>query len=841
MANRTQKLTPKPSKPNVQGAGAMKPVVKKMPKKPVKSVQREPKSLKTSVKNKSWLSSMLAVGILSGSAALIGLFVWISLLFILNPQKLSWLNNVLPEWAKISRQQQHLQTLSQIKLNLKKQGQIAGEILPLDGDVENSFLLPIFKERANCQSDCKYIVELRVYQSQDTETQSATEKSYNLATQLPVAGPEESFVIAPLVDATSENQGSSISLPLNEVKRFEGNISSGIWFYCKGQRIEGTSAIAYGHILHYNPERSNLQLMLSWTSPNGQLPKWQEVTNNGTKELIVEQTVGLEPQLRVYQVQPANSFLDPIQLEEISLKPPQLNNSAYQDAMSIARSGLWTPAFEWLQFIQKQQKEKMPAAAQAQIDLIRLHSQLTKIQADKSWASPSQQVLADLIDGRWEKALQVFEASPQNAQEIATLLKADEGRLWNRTEAALQVNSNRPEVQAWAALILAAGKGQNRANSWLEEAKITPDNLTHIQSLLRQLNGEMTPISSTHPSRIIGSVQPIYSINSAEWLQPNSVETRNLSVETRNLSVETRNLSVETRNLSVETRNLSVETRNLSVETLHVTSLQKGNNQWYQVEVSAFHDGKRWLNSPFANLSLPKTLPEKFLWSTLGINSDAKIQIVVWLANGEQQTTTATIKGVQLRDGVLRLLAAGQVIPQSSNFALQPHPLALTNAALEWVQPSPITLEQLEQQDPQRVKTILPTIWRSLQQSGNLPAGTIPNLQQMRQKLGYWPIQEIDLTGNNKPETVLTISADAIAALNHSAPEIKEQDKNLSRPRTLILSDDGKLIYTDFSKNSQQILTAIAKISDSTSLALLVENGDRYSLKRWRENHQRFE
>ncbi len=795
MAKPTQKLTPKPSKLKVQSADTMKPIVKKTLKKSVKSVRQEPKSLKTSVKNKSWLSSILAVGILSGSTALIGLFVWISLIFILNPEKLSWLNNFLPEWAKISSQQEHLQTLSKIKLNLKNQGQIAGEILPLDGDAENSFLLPIFNQRANCQSDCKYIVELRVYKlSQDTETQSGAEKHYYLATQLPLAGPEESFVIAPLVDATSENQGSSISLPLNEVKRFEGNISSGIWFYCKGQRTEGTNAIAYGHILHYNPERSNLQLMLSWTSPNGQLPKWQEVTNNGTKELIVEQTVGLEPQLRVYQVQPANSFLDPIQLEEISLRPPVLKDSAYQDAVSIARSGLWTPAFEWLQFIQKQQKEKMPPAAQAQIDLIRLHSQLTKIQADKTWASPSQQVLADLIDGRWQKALQVFEASPQNAQEIATLLKADEGRLWNRTEAALQVNSNRPEVQAWAALILAASKGQNRAKSWLEEAKITPENLTHIQSLLRQLNGEVTPIPSTHPSRIIGSVKPISSINSAEWLQLDSK-----------------------------------------------TDLKAVNNQWYQVEVSAFHDGKGWLNSPFANLSLPKTSPEKFLWSTLGINSDAEIQIVVWLANGEQQTSTATIKGVQLRNGVLRLLAAGQIIPQARSNAVQPHPLALTKAALEWIQPSPITLEQLEQQDPQRVKTILPTIWRSLQQSGNLPAGTIPDLQQMRQKLGYWLIQQIDLTGNNKPETVLTISAEAIAALNHSAPKIKVEDKNLSRPRTLILSDDGKLIYTDFSKNSQQILTAIAKISDGTSLALLVENGDRYSLKRWRENQQRFE
>jgi hypothetical protein len=150
-------------------------------------------------------------------------------------------------------------------------------------------------------------------------------------------------------------------------------------------------------------------------------------------------------------------------------------------------------------------------------------------------------------------------------------LKADEGRLWNRTEAALQVNPNRPEVQAWAALILAAGQGQNRANSWLKEAKITPDNLTHIQSLLRQLNGEVTPILSTHPSRIIGSAQPISSINSGEWLQLDSK-----------------------------------------------ADLKAVNNQWYQVEVSAFHDGKRWLNWPFWHFELTENFSREICLVNFG-------------------------------------------------------------------------------------------------------------------------------------------------------------------------------------------------------------------------------
>ncbi|MHC5829279.1 MAG: hypothetical protein ACYT04_78535, partial [Nostoc sp.] len=123
--------------------------------------------------------------------------------------------------------------------------------------------------------------------------------------------------------------------------------------------------------------------------------------------------------------------------------------------------------------------------------LIRLHSQLTKTQADKNWASPSQQVLADLIDGRWGKALQVFEASPHNTQEIVTLLKADEKTLWNRTVAALRVNPNRLDVQAWFALILAVQRGEEHTNSWLKaQPKITKDNLAYIQGLLAKLNGE---------------------------------------------------------------------------------------------------------------------------------------------------------------------------------------------------------------------------------------------------------------------------------------------------------------------------------------------------------------
>ncbi|MEH1944114.1 MAG: hypothetical protein V7L01_28400 [Nostoc sp.] len=785
MANRSRKLTPKTSKQNQPHAGMVKRVVKKPQKK---------------LKRGSWLSSMLAIAILLSSASLIMAFAWISVLFIFNPDRVSWLNKILPAWAQIPLGNHELPlTLKQIQLDLSKKNQIFGETLPLNQDAENSFLLPVFQQRANCQFDCKELVELRVYQrSEELEFKSQSENYYYLATQLPVTGPEESFVISSLLDGTSESQDINTPLPLTQVQRFEGGTPSpGVWFNLRGQRQQGSGAIAYGYIIYYNPERTNLLQMLSWTSPNGQLPKWQQVTGNATKELVINQTVALEPRLQVYQVKSVKLFLKPIQLEAITLKSSFLKDSAYQNALSIARSGLWTPAFEWLKFIKKQHKGVLPEAAQAQMDLIRLHSQLTKTQAQKNWASPSQEALADLIDGRWGKALQVFEASPHNAQEIATLLKADEKRLWNRTAAALRVNPNRLEVQAWFALILAVQRGEEHANSWLKaQPKITKDDLAYIQALLARLNGEAaSQLSSTHPSQIIGTVQPITKVINTEWLQPNSPADLKLT----------------------------------------------DNQVWYQVEVSAFNDGKSWLNSPFENLNPPKTDAAKFFWKTLGITSDPEIQIVVWLPNGEQKITIAAIKAVQLQGKVLRLLAAGPKIPENQNDLLQPKPLALTNAALEWVQPSPITLQELHQQNPSGVKVILSSVWQSLQQSGEVPAGPIPSFEQMQENVGDWPVQVIDLTNNAQPEIILTISAGAIASLNQSTPEIQGENTEQHGDRTIILSDGNKVIYTDFTGNNLQKLSAIAKLSGVQSPALLVENAHNYSLRRWSEKNQRFE
>ncbi|MTJ51189.1 hypothetical protein FJR38_00045 [Anabaena sp. UHCC 0253] len=748
---------------------------------------------------RSWLLSSLALSLLLSSSGIIIGFGWISILFIFNPAQVNWLNKYLPKWAEISAGKQELpETLPVIQLSLSQEKRISGEILPLDEKSEDTFLMPIFQERTNCQSHCRELVELRIYKrSQDLEYKFQLEKYYYLISQLPVIGLSKSFVESPKVEfiSASENQEAKVHLPLTEVKAItDTNLSAGFWFYLQGESKNNNEAIAYGQIVHYNPTLKTLQQMLLWKTRNGQLPKWQQITGNETKELVIDQTVGLEPNLQVYQVQPGQLVTNSIYLEAISFRKPAVAEFGFQQSVLLARNGLWTPAFAWLQSLEKQRKQPFPWAAQAQIDVIRLHSELTKIQADKNWASPSQKIIADIIDGRWEKALQVLEKSPYAHEEISNLLQTDKGRIWNRVSVALRLNPNRRAVLAWVALIFKVQRGEERTNTWLKaQPNINSETLNYIQGLLTQLDDDTT---NSHASQIVGTVQQINQINQRDWL-PISLQT----------------------------------------------DLNIANNQaWYQVEVSAFQNGTNWLYYPFTNFDKLKNQPRQFWRKVLGISSDPNMQIIVWNAEGKQEATTAIIQAVQVQDQGLRLLMSGDAVLESKVKSFQPQPLALSAAALQWVEPSPVSVNNLYQQKQQLVELILPIIWRTLQESGEIIGDAVPNLQEMQKKMGDWPVQLVDLTNNNQPEIVLTISGMAIASLNQNQLEDdnSEQLQDQVRPRTLILSADGKVIYSDFTRQNQKNLIAIAQLTNEQSLALLVEKKQGYSLEIWSKSHQRF-
>ncbi len=443
-----------------------------------------------------WCAACLLLLAMTGIAGTI----WISTQLIVNPRSVAWLNQLFPSWVPTPfTGLKPPQTLAQIQTDLRQRGYIPGE--PVDLGKNNSvldnksrvteLLLPVLATNQR-------IVELRLYQAVPAKPAiGSSTPQFQLVNQLAIASPEESFVLAPLVDAQSDDQGSTRPLPLTTLSRFEGKVpKTGIWLNLSGSWNRRNETVTYGQVIHYNPSRYHLSPMLQWSSPAGQSPLWQEVTGGGSPELIINQTLALEPQFQVYQVVPRRFVPNPIQLEEISLIEADLPNGNYRRALLLARNGLWSTSEQLLQSVKRNQggsKGYWSATAQAQMDLIRWHAQITTTQAEQSWASPAQQTLANLIDGRWERALQGFVAAPETSLETTSLLQADTGRLQKRITTALQVNPGRSAAKVWGTLLIAAQKNRTAAIAWLQkQPRTTAKDIAQVDQLLQQMEREQS-------------------------------------------------------------------------------------------------------------------------------------------------------------------------------------------------------------------------------------------------------------------------------------------------------------------------------------------------------------
>ncbi|MDF0554825.1 hypothetical protein [Kamptonema sp. UHCC 0994] len=602
--------------------------VNKQRQNPQKS---RPKLVKSTAKFfwKKAVTNFVALTVLWGGAGAMGGGAWLSYQLIVDPNASIWINQFLPEWSRLPfASGKSIQTLSQIRTSLGQVGLIPGEMLLLPKEKSSErevpdLLVPVMVERKPttsivCKNPCRQIVELRVYQPVQIAYQGdETEQYYRLASSVNVEGPAESFVIASHTDA-NDSQGSNKSLPLTTLRLFEGKVpSSGAWFNLSGQLLRADKKIPYGQVVHYNPSQTHLLSLLEWTGAAGKVPSWQQVTGGGQPELAIDQTIGLEPQFTIYQVQPRKFVPNPIQLTAISLEEPALKDPAYKAALRLARSGLWSPALGMMRALKTKAQGGWSPQAQAQLDLIKFHANVTRSQAIASWASPSQQVLADLIDGRWSEALQVFEADLGSSSEIAAMLKNDGNRLWNRVDAALKVNSQDEGAKAWGALIVAAQEGQRSAAAWLDRLPDTDgETKSRIRGLLDRLGDAVSELESFegHTSKITGSAFPINSIDPEQWQVPEPNQGLKLAAQ----------------------------------------------EVWYQVQVTSFFDGRSLVQAPFLDLDLRSfpSIQVKRFWKRLGLHNDPKIKIEVAMPNGQQKIEVATVKAFQLRDGMLRLLAA---------------------------------------------------------------------------------------------------------------------------------------------------------------------------------------
>ncbi|MCT7987289.1 tetratricopeptide repeat protein [Laspinema olomoucense] len=752
------------------------------------------------------LSAMAAI---TGSTTLFFCGAWLSVRLIVDPASINWVQSWLPAASQVPiANKEAPQTLQAITDQIREAGLIPASTLSLDSEpqtlnptptkAQQQLLMPVMTEipcsgtpKATA-TPCQALAELRVYRPVfNPNNPSDPQPYYQLLNKLEVTGPDPSALVPTLTDS----EAAALSLgpqPLTRLDPFENAPEPGNWFNLHSDRTFGNRQIAYGKIIHYNPETFHLSEMTDWVSPEGHLPQWQEISGGGDPELVIDRSIGMEPQFQIYQIKPIQFFLNPIGLEEISLVEPILTSRAYRDALLLARSQLWSAAWELMASLkQDSSSSSWPPAAQAQLDVIRYHAQITQTQANATGMEPPQQILTALIDGNWKKALEVYELQLKLGDEMGSLLTDEKFALWNRIETAVKVNPAQADAKAWGALVLAARYNDSEAVAWLEEqAQNTAQLRDRIYNLLDARANASTYAEKlkTHKSQIIGTASMLSQVNPQDWLRPQGSPP---------------------------------------------LELQSG-QVWYQVQVSGFNDSRSWRQAPFKDINLPKSALSNHLWKELGLHNDPQIQIGVWMPNGEQKTTLGTVKGLRLVGGDLLLLTTSDAIPTPEIGSGVSKPLSLTAGALQWRSPAPQTLKQLHWDDPEWVEIVLPSLWQELQTTGQVPQGAVPSTEQMLTQLGGWFVQSTDLTGNNLSEAVITLRSDALVpspGFSHAA----------YRTRTLIFDDQGALIYSELSTADSQAIAGIADLPIGGLPVLVVEGSNGYNLQRWSSDRQRFE
>ncbi len=800
------------------------------------------------------ITLVLTLTLLTTGGIVVGGF-WVAAQLILDPDAdFRWLHAWLPERTATTQQPQ---TLPEIQAEVRQLGYRVADPIDLGAWISNSdvklMLLPIVQPNQNCPPEqdlaamtlptrslpitipCGYLTELRVYQGFPNTGRSP---QYELLDRVAVSGPEEFQVVAPFLDSAS-GQGSSRALPLNRISLVpyqSGNRPPGTWFHLTGQWQQGNNRAIYGQTVRYDADRQQLTLPLQWNSPAEQLPVWQAVIEGDWANLVVDQHLGLDPQFAVYQFHEAAQFGQGT-LEAIALTVAAMEQPRYQRALLLARSGLWTPAGQQMQQAQLESND-WPPLAQAQQQVIALHAEVTRQQAEQDWATAEQQLTALLLDGRWTAAWQFFQDQAESGQDLSAVLANDEQRFWSRIETALRVDPNEIPVQIWGAVYLTIQHSQVTALDWIQE--------------LNSPTG--TTVESSDISRAASIPAPV--LTALDWFthQEESVTEIQLPLP-----------------ISHHTSRMIGSVRSLSAENVLSWDVDADPDfNWYEVSIAYFHDGEQWWRSPFWDLPTqfdwPTPVAVEDLWSVLGVSVGSEIDLVQWSARSTSNAASnnsalnneraiapadldlipATVVSAQFSDGNLNVLVQTPVTVRSTS---QPT-LAITNHSLP-MQPEAETLSfnRLREQQPDWVSRYLPRLQQELQavdpnlvqiptldsaldndpQAISIPETNSttdaleqlpdPSLEPWFATIGAWPVQLLDLNGNNAPDAIF-----------HLWLSESDDPNQSSRLGTLIFSDQGELLFSDLDSKPDTWLVAIVN-SASPFLVLASESG--YRVHQW--------
>ncbi|WOD39242.1 hypothetical protein [Nodosilinea sp. E11] len=562
------------------------------------------------------------------------------------------------------------------------------------------------------------------------------------------------------------------------------------WLTLEGTWQQQGLTLRYGHLLHVAHQAQQLTLLTPWSSPTNRLPEWADLDGDGPTDLLVDETVGLEPALRGLQAIAST----PPRLQSVSWLrlPVDAGGKAgsYQQALRLARAGLWSQAQAHLSELKPALGQAWNPEAEAQLRLMERHAAITRQQADQDWSTPAQHILALVIDGRWEPALARLEAHPDLVPAVLNRLGTDRGRLWNRISAAAALPDPDPAVYVWGGLVLKAQQNQpaNRdgaTQDWLARQPVPAAAQQRLAKVIAALATAQT--------------QPVARANNASRTQVTAAAEPSSLPVVALPSVEA--LIGQAQPIAAPVEGYAAPGQSLDASL----------GQWYAINLRAVRQGLGWQSG---SLTLPTGTTPAAAWPAVQPAAQASPQLLHWTGPTTGLPGPLTVRGLTLTQGTPTLLATGPAMREGPL-----PPLVFSQGALMW-------LDASQRQQPE-VGALGTAIARAL-------FGNQPPPPDFAAALANVPQHSLDLTGDGQPERVLTWDEAALTQLKNWRLQVEP-----TAPKTIILGQDNRVLYNDLF--GPQTVVALTNPAIGGPVGLLVYRAGGYELLAWQALEQRFE
>ncbi|PSR15318.1 hypothetical protein C8255_23140, partial [filamentous cyanobacterium CCP3] len=728
---------------------------------------------------------LLALGGFGAGLALLGLSFRLGLRLMLDPE-------ALPEvLAQFQRSQQVALPPATSLEDLRQQAEAAqqrlGEPLPLgepDSDGTGMLLVPILEDASGA------IASLTLLEGKGRDGELRA-----IAT-LPIPPLSKDLVLAPWLNHSQAPTAAPSTFALTQVVSLPAPpvATDGIWLTLEGTWPQQGLTLRYGHLLHYDPQNQRLALLKPWSSPVNRPPQWADLDGEGPSDLIIDETVGLETVLGGWQV--IAGATPRLQLVSWVRVPVDAGAQAeaYQQALRLARSGLWSLAETSLDNLKAALAHSWTPAAEAQLSLAKRHAAMTRQQADQDWSTPTQQVLALLIDGRWEAALTQLETNPDQLPTLINRLATDRGRMWNRISAAAARPEPDPAVYVWGGLALKAQQNQptsldGATQDWLTRQPVPAATRQRLSRLLTALSNAQ---AQTVASKSAGATRQ----NSGQGAIAPTQTAATGAIAIAPLEA----IIGQAKPISAPPTGYAAPGQ----------TLDPALGQWYAVELRTVRQNQAWQQG----FAPPAAADPAMVWAAVRPAAQAAPQVLRWVTPTTGVPSPLTVRGLTLANGTATLLATGPAVTDS----VLP-PLVFSQGALTWLDAS-----QRQRPDAEAIATPLSTVLFGRQPLPTGVAGALDNLAQ----------HSLDLTGDGQPERVLTWDDDALSQLVQWQPSV-----NGSSPKTVILNLDNQVIYSDLF--APQSLVALTNPALDGAIALLVYRAGSYELLTWNAAAKQFD